>query len=317
MITQYVNFKKGYKNLHTLSIELTYDCDKNCHYCYNPSTRYSGEEELIKLNIYKNNITDFLENTNYPLHIHLIGGEPTKFKYLIELYNFIGEIFKKYYTTDRKLELTLFSHGNAIGIYENLKYFKTHYVLFSWHGTQTNEELFKKNLLVLKKNNILFGTCINTGTSTKDWPKKIEILKYVKNLGGFTQVESIFKDEYKYYFEKAKEVFKDYYHDCFKIHNVLFKKKNKIIKEINYNDFENYKSGLVGKKLCNCVQFTIDPNLDIYPECGFFEEKTKNLNNVSLLEYMNSNRLIQCDKNCLSKSNLINKKVLHDEKNNL
>jgi len=175
-------------------------------------------------------------------------------------------------------------------------------------------DLFYKNLEILKNNNINFGTCLIAGINKSEWEDKKNILKKIRSMGGFTQIDQIIIRTKKHFSKDFYNYFHDYMYKCFILEYFYFKTGNKITK-FDYNDFEKFEKGIQGNKLCFVKQLNIDPFLNVYPECGFFNNQSLSLLENNILKIFNNFKTIQCSYDCLSKGNLINKKLIKGELN--
>jgi len=300
--------KDDFKDLkYTFIFETTYSCDKKCPYCYNPKERLEGESYLNKIKVF-NEILKIKEK----FQIIVLGGEPSQFEGTIHFYNLFG----KKYGDIPGYRFIIFSHGNApSSFYNQFNGYSNNIILFSWHEEETDEELFFKNMNILKNNGVKFGVCLNVGLNKRDWEKKLTILKKVKSMGGVTQIEPIFINEKKYFFKEMREYFKDFFYECVKYDNVEITSKNGSEKiSFEFNDYELLPQGIEGPKKCYNKQFLIDPFLNLSPECNFFPDLKINLSNdpKKIHTYI-KNQVIECNFNCLSKSNVLNKKEIQDK----
>ena len=306
--TQEVELKKDFKDLkYTFIFEVTYLCDKKCPYCYNSKDRMIGASYFDKLRVFNE-----ILNLKDKFQIIILGGEPSKFEGTIKFYHLFG----KKYGEIPGYRFIIFSHGNADpNFYKQFRPYKNNNILFSWHEDQTDEDLFFRNMEILKNNGVRFGTCINIGLNKKDWEKKLKILERVKKMGGMTQIEPIFIKNKKYFFKEMREYFKEYFYKCVKYNNIKIQSEDKSeILKFDFNDYELLPQGIEGPKKCYNKQFLIDPFLNLSPECNFFPELKINLkNNPKKLYNYIRNQIISCNFNCLSKSNVFNKKELTEE----
>ncbi len=300
MITQYVNHPSEWDDMISLTLEVTYLCDKKCSYCYNPAKRYDGTN--------KTKLWNEVLKIKKPLKVILLGGETTFYKDSINWFNEYSEKYKN----DKSKRLVFFTHGNNTKEVYN-KFIGGNdrcAVGMSYHNEQTNLELYMDNVRLLRNNNVTVVVCMIVTEDKVDWEHKRNILKEVKELGCKTDIcIEVNKDDCSVNCNKEyADYFKDYIYKCIVANNLIFKNKKNILLDINRNEYYLYfPNGLnKSKKICTVRNYKVNPNNFLNTECGNGTELNLNDNESKLHSYMNQQ--LVCDARCTGISDTLNTK---------
>ncbi len=302
MIKQKVIGIDDINELISCTLEVSFLCDKKCPYCYNPLLRYDGVD--------KRPIWNELMNVKGPLQILMLGGETTLYK---ESINFFNEFSLKY-NNDLSKHLVYFTHGNNNpNVYKKFIGYNNDqiYMSFSYHGSETDNNLWFKNLQIVLSNNIKVVCCLLVSNNTSNWKEYKDILLKARKLGCETDINievnknNIQKGNVEYY-----EYFKEFIYNKKTISDIVFSKNNINIKQIKRSDyFKNFPFGLSSiKKLCFNRVFKIDPNGILTAECGE-GVKIDLSNNPNLLHNHMKQTAITCNSTCTGIANTLNTKL--------
>lgn len=303
MIKQTIVGEDYIHDLISVTFEVTYACDKKCSYCYNPIPRFNGAKDDVK-----NAVWQKLMSIKTPLQILLLGGETTFYKHTVDYWN-------EYVTTymdDPTHSINLYTHGNnKPEVYEKFIGGKKHaYLGFSYHPGQTDEELYFKNIELVRKNGVNVVVCLVTSNDKTEWPHAKSILERVTELGCQTQIEFCVKtDNSRDATADAYDYFDEYLYQCYKIKELHFTgDENLVIYRDHYNrEFVNGLSNV--KKLCKNRTFSIDPNCRLTYECkvgGIGLDLSRNLDRF---EEFIAPRHVNCTQQCPSIVATLNEKV--------
>lgn len=259
MITMKPIGKPFIHDLVSITFETTYLCDKKCSYCYNPIPRFQGASEEAKDKVWNQ-----IMSIKTPLQVLMLGGETTFYEKSIDYFN----EFSTKYMNDTTKHMVFFTHGNnKPEVYQRFVGGKKHStVSFSYHGDQTDLDLWFSNMKILLNNNVRVVTCLLV-TENTDWEETRQILQKVKSLGADTQVDIEIQGNDQIYNEEAMAYFDEYLYKCFKITELEFRGSDNLnIPRDDY--FQYFPKGLSANKVCYNKVYRITPNLDLEFECG-------------------------------------------------
>jgi len=130
-----------YKNVSSLSVDLTEGCNLNCSYCFTYSQHITKKIDVTK---FKKCFNEWIESTDFnELYLSWWGGEPfVEFKLMVELTNYVNELISK---TKKTINYNLTTNGTIIND-EIMKWVVDNKVklLFSCDGVKTAHDMFRK-----------------------------------------------------------------------------------------------------------------------------------------------------------------------------
>jgi len=295
-VKKYKNFDK----LISLTFEVTYACDKNCFYCCQPKTK--TDTKVI------NDIWKIILKIDMPLHLIIIGGEPTLIPESIDYFN---EYYLKYKETDDKF-CTYFTHGNSknydkfISTNNNKKFT----ISINYHYEETDYDLFMENIKLLRNKKINVAVCLlwYDAITDENIQKMKNVLITAKSLGCETHVEFEFdysKNSFNENIKKYPEIM-ELRKKCYKYGSIEISNKSKTINYTSRDEFLNkvkYISNL--PKICSNQFFYISPDGKIKYDCDFVNEK--NVFEIDINKYLRSD--VYCTSTCVGYSSACNDKI--------
>lgn len=287
----------------SVTFEVTYACDKKCSYCYNPIPRFNGAKDH-----HKDAVWSKIMSIKSPLQVLLLGGETTLYKHTIDYWN----EFVTTYADDDTHSINLYTHGNnKPEVYDQLKAGKSKaFVGFSYHPGQTDEELYFKNIELVRSKGINVVVCVVTSTDKSTWPNTKRILERVTQLECLTQIEfCVTTDNTRDATVDAYEYFREHLYQCYKIKELHFTGDETLtILRDDYNrEFVNGLSDV--KKLCKNRTFSIDPNCILTYECRVGGAAVDLKTHMHKFDEFIAPRFVDCTQNCPSIVATLNEKV--------
>ena len=304
MIRQTITGTDYIHDLISITYEVTYACNFKCEYCYNPIPRYNGAKTDQKDAVWKK-----LMEVEGPLQIIMLGGETTYYKKAVNYWNEYVTTFKD----DETKSINLYTHGNNTPeVYSEFLGGKDNaYLGFSYHPGQTNEELYFKNIELVRNNDVNVVVCLVTTTDKKDWPKAKEILSKAKALGCQTQIEfCVTTENRRNATADAYEYFEEFLYRCYKINKLHFKssKEDLTLCRDDYNLM--FVNGLNDtKKLCTNRTFKISPELYMRYECDVNGEQVELAENIDAFDEFIKKKTVTCEQFCTGIAATLNEKV--------
>ena len=213
MITELKNLEIGIDSLY-IELKITSFCNMKCDYCF---SRDSIESKIDYDNLFKFLKLFYYNRRKYIFYIY--GGEPFHSKYLNDIINSI-------YNFSDNVEIIIQTNG-TIDIEKNIKMYHNIKFCLSYHMdhiTLNQSKIFLKNILFLKKLNILDDLSI---LSNHDININNLIFKKLKILNINYHIKQLYQKEYSWSEDmeqhkivKVKDKDKYILHSCSKLQNL-------------------------------------------------------------------------------------------------
>lgn len=306
MILQNPNYiNEEYKDMLSITFELSYICDKSCWYCYNPNHTHFGNDESAK-----DQIWSYIMNYPGPLQVLLMGGETTLYEKSIQYFN---EYCLKY-KNDPSKHIIYFSHGNSnLELYSKFDSYQKQeaYISLSFHSNQTKEKLWWEVLDLLKLKNNIVACTILFPDNQKDLDFKFDLLNSLVSKKIETDIFLYQKNDEHQEFQDLKRFSKFKY--ISKIYKAIdFLNKSEIIFSKSKEQLKYFlPNGLTDiKKICWNKYFVINPNGILQAECLYGPTLDLNLSTIEQFNDFVSDQKLTCSVSCTTAGLSTNKKYL-------
>lgn len=248
-------------NLYIFYVNVTYDCNLKCSYCYNIN-RISKKSPKITGNIMKKISEAIYYNIkNNPVRFHLVGGEPTVNNDLVYI---INNIFKSSLNIEK---IKLFTNGLVLNKFiENLSNYDKNIleINVTYHAEQIKSLTFIKVIEYIKNYNVNLNIYI---LLNPEFIKEIDIvLNYLKK-ENINYIFTTLKNSYL-----SNELYKKYTQGNDKKIILNIMDNGSIIQELHEL---NLYPGIFYDMKCSYAKkvFCIDPNGEIYRACQSVKNK--------------------------------------------